>query len=261
MPTIAVAGCSFSDHTCVKKVYGEHLAELIGYNYLHLARGGGSNQRSIFISAKAIMDQKLVAGDIIILQYTDPHRKLMSSFPPEHYTDEPGNVEKWDTPYGTAWSTDYKYGSQQWQSMPENKNLHQALQDYAINNELETERMVVDHVMFEALCKQHNITLIPLHTRYISYIDTSVRPHDQNDIKGHIRQRYSSITQSRVFDETQFIKRGTAENPKPYDLGWGEYDNNGSTAYDNSHLSKKGHRYLAELLEKHLIGHKIVSNT
>lgn len=259
MRTLAVAGCSYSDHTEVDRTYGEYLAEAIDYNYLHCARGGGSNPRSLFKLSQAIISGKLKENDIIILQYTDPHRKLLPSIAPyepiiDVPPDEPGRIEEHETLYGIAHTSDYKMGSYQWQAEKENRELHLALEKYAHNAVFEMEHMVVQHRMFESLCNENRIFLVPLLNRYVTYIPLNRR--GSGDVLADIRNSFSPKAQNRTFYERDFIRIGSAENPSEFDLGWGET----SDYYDSSHLSDLGHQTIAQNLNGHLKRHKLLAD-
>ena len=85
---ICVAGCSFSDYTKVDKVYGEYLAEKLGYDYLHEGAGCGSNWRIWRQVYKNIRDHHLTSNDILIVQYTITERQeFYSRFDLEHKVD------------------------------------------------------------------------------------------------------------------------------------------------------------------------------
>lgn len=273
MPTLAVGGCSYSDYTMVDKVYGEYCAEDIGYNYLHLARGGSSNHRTFYVATKAIEEQRLVRGDVIVLQYTDPHRKIFPTFPqkklgPVTNTYGPGNPEKHKTAYGDAWSTDFKMHSHDWQYHERTKNAHLAFEEACFNNEFDTDYLLTQHIMFEALCKQKGIHLVILECRFTIYTDYKGYVRPITDIAGHLRNRYSPEVGSRVFCERDFIKSGSEENPSPYDIGWFDnvhHDADGNKTvtrlYDGSHLNDIGHKTIGLNLSKHLRAHKVVENT
>ena len=260
MPTLAVAGCSFSDYTRVKKVYGLYLSKIINYDYLHLARGGSSNDRSWFVSARAILNGQLKKDDILIVQYTDPFRKLLASQPPYapvHGCDpgDPGRIETHSTPYGDAYTTDFKMHSHQWQPEKENKALHQAIEQAQICNEFDMENFAINHRLFESFCREHQVHFVPMITRYHK------RPPPGNIVPpgeclDDISKRFSDKTRNLAFDETNFMRRGNAENPNPNDLGWNGSDE--GKLYDSSHLSNHGHAVLADCLAKHLKGHKLL---
>ena len=260
MRTLAVAGCSYSDHTEVDKTYGEYLAERIKYNYLHCARGGSSNTRSLFKLSKAILTGELRENDIIILQYTDPHRKLLPSIAPyepivDVPADEPGRIEEHETEYGIAYTSDYKIGSYQWQAEKENRELHLALENYAHNAVFEMEYMSIQHRMFEALCNENRILLVPLLNRYVTYIPLNRR--GSGDVLADITNSFGPKVRNRVFNERDFIRPGNAENPSEFDLGW----DNAHSYYDGSHLSCTGHQTIAEHLSIHLKQHKLLTDS
>ena len=271
MNNVAVCGCSFSDYTSVDKVYGEWIAEGLGLNYLHYAKGGGSNHRSVYRAARGIISGELGSGDILVFQITDPHRKILPSFEPDYLDPKekeiggPGKPEQWDTPYGIGWTTDYKAESHTWQGpyIPGsvsylNTRLHKALELAGVSNEYETDTLRVQLHMLEALCKQHNVDIIFVQSRYIAFIDFNVanfRRRNQNDIAGDASTLMSTESAQKKFVETDFIKAGTAHEPSEYDLGYG--DRNGNAEYDHSHLSERGHQYLGELLTTHINQHII----
>lgn len=79
MSKLVVAGCSFSDRTLVKKCYGDHLAKLLNLDYLHLAGGCGSNDRSIRLIVTNVLLNKINPGDHVIFQLTTSERKEVFS--------------------------------------------------------------------------------------------------------------------------------------------------------------------------------------
>lgn len=252
MAKLVVAGCSYSDRTKVALCYGEYLSKMIGYKYIHLARGCGSNDRSWFKLSTQIINGDVTSADIVILQYTDVFRKLLPSTPPyikPIVSIAPGQIENHDTPYGRMYTSDFKMHSSQWQQEEENKILHKAFEDFGICIEYDYAMFVSKHTQFEALCKVNNIKLVVLLNRY-----TDVRPGDY-DIAGEpliIPSVFSNQVRNRSFAEHTVIQQGQSDNPSPHDLGW--IDN----AYDSAHLSKAGHKALADGLHKHLIGHKLL---
>lgn len=275
MKNLAVCGCSFSDYTSVHKVYGEWIAEGLGLNYIHYAKGGGSNHRSIYASARGIISGELGPQDILVFQITDPHRKILPSFEPDfldiygkgNEVGLPGKPDRWSTPYGDAWTTDYKTSSHSWQGPYTpgsvsylNARLHKALEVGGVNNEYETDLLRVQLHMLEALCKQHGVDIIFVETRYIAFINfkdpsQNFRKQSQNDIAGDVSTLMTKESAQKKFIETDFIKVGSASEPCEYDLGFGDW--HGNTEYDHSHLSEKGHQYLGELLTTHIRRHVV----
>jgi hypothetical protein len=261
MANLAVVGCSFSDRTKVELAYGDYLSEIINYNYIHLARGAGSNIRSVYKCATSIIEGTLGPGDVLLFQFTDPHRKMISSHKPFSTTSEAGQIEEHVTPYGRAYTSDYKTHSWTWQGDTDlvhagNKKLHKLMETVAVNNEFETDYTLIQFKLLEALCIQHNVNIVPVMTRYVGY-HYYKEDHDftADDIVADITQRFHPDVKNKTFYEWDFIRVGNIEDPCVLDYGVSE----GEEDYDNSHLSKEGHIYLAQCLKKHLLGHKIIS--
>ena len=251
---IAVAGCSYSDYTGVNKVYGEYAAEKLNAEYLHLARGGSSNQRSVYISTRNIISGQLSKGDVLVFQITDPHRKLLASHTPFVLPDNlPGQPEQWSTSHGDAWTTDYKAGSYQWQGSDtvgsKNVMLHKALEEACINNAHETDVLATQITLLDALCKTKGITFIPLVTRYVTYI--GFRPLTPSDIAAPLNSILPTEITQRLINETDYIVRGTPEGPSKFDLGFDD-PNAIERTYDRSHLSEEGHSVLGITLASHI---------
>lgn len=266
MATLAVTGCSYSDYTGVDKVYGEYAAEQLGYNYLHLARGAGSNHRGLLKVTKAVVEKKLVAGDILVFQYTDPHRKILPSIEPEgEYAREqiPGKPEKWETIHGDGWSTDYKTESWTWQGEDfvgkTNGRIHKLLQYGAINTQFETEQMALHQALLESLCEVHDIRLIPLLTRYILY-EGGRDPSLPESIHGNFRQRLGAKAANRCINEKDIINIGNLDDQSEDDLGYGNKKDTPPEEgyYDSSHLSETGHKKLGLYIAKHAKSHKLL---
>jgi len=79
VPKLVVAGCSFSDRTLVKECYGDHLSKLLNIDYLHLAGGCGSNDRSMRLIVTNVLLNKINANDHVIFQLTTPERREVFS--------------------------------------------------------------------------------------------------------------------------------------------------------------------------------------
>lgn len=265
MPKLIVSGCSYSDRTGVEFAYGDYLAEQLGYDYLHIARGASSNYRSWFKLSRAIISGDITSDDIIVLQYTDIFRKHIPSIAPyvpqfdnetgkpidlssNKHPQLPGGIEYHSTPFGTAYTSDFKADSHLWQNEDENKLLHKAIQDYAINVEFDQEYFALMHRMFEALCTEYNIKLVIFINRYLRGglcgVGGGVDPITL----------FGDIVRNRVFQDIGLMGQGESFKPHPNDLGYAldpDY-------YDNSHLSSIGHKALAGHLHTHIKGHKLL---
>ncbi len=239
MTTLAVGGCSYSDRLETDKVYGDFICEQLGYNYLHLAKSSGSNYRTWYKLTRAILDKKIVEKDIIILQYTEPHRKILPSVEPLDYyrANEPGRIEIHNllSTNNKGFSTDYKINSHLWQAESQNKKLHQTMDECSNNYDFDYDMMIAYHKMFEALCESKKIYLIILITRYL---DSSrlLRHSNKNTVK-------------LSFNETMVLNRGSASDPHIHDMGW---HSNLQMEYDSTHLSLIGQEKLAWGLINHI---------
>lgn len=269
MSVLAVGGCSYSDYTQVKKVYGEHCAEILGMEYKHYARGGSSISRMFYALTRAIENNELKRGDVVVLQYTDPHRKLIPEpFPPNVAPGctqgAPGQVEVWQTPYGEAYTTDYKTHSWEWQPNNNAKAIHRELEN-AFNNEFETDYAMSLNTMFIGLAESKGIEIVPFECRFIEYVRFPEREISKNDIAGPLRNRLPHKLQTRVFRELDFVRIGNPDNPASTDIGFSniQHDSNDEPIqgeYDGSHLNAFGHATIGQELASHIIRHKVLDS-
>ena len=147
MVKLVVAGCSVSDYTQVDKVWGEYLADQLGYEYLHEAAGCGSNYRIWRVLTNYILTGKITAEDTVIVQYTTVERN-----------------EFWSPIIQDDWKRDscfdgnilrFKSGSHTWHTGAENK-LMKTYEKF-ISTEFETEKFINNHMMFQCLAKEYGI--------------------------------------------------------------------------------------------------------
>ena len=269
MPVLAVGGCSYSDYTQVDKVYGEYCAEILGLEYKHYARGGSSIPRMFYALTKAIENNEIKRGDIVVLQYTDPHRKLIPEpLPPETHdgciAGAPGQVEVWQTPYGEGYTTDYKSHSWEWQPNSRAKAIHRELEQ-AFNNEFETDYAMTLNTMFIGLAESKGIEVVPIECRFVEHIYWEGKEVSKDDVAGPIRNRLPPKLQNRMFRELDFIRVGDDKNPSPTDLGFANIQHNIRSEpiqgpYDGSHLSTLGHKTIGEELAGHIKRHKVLDS-
>jgi len=176
MPTLAVGGCSFSDYCKVLRPYGVVLAEKLGYNYLHLAQGCGSNDRVIKEVVDAITNGKLVSGDLVIIQWPEPTRQEVPTLlnDVEQRRKDHGPAVPGDLPLiresnlGDYVYYNFKIG------LPAYKNVNpndfqqvmmskyiSALESVTAENELFfLHKWQVYHTLIESICQLNNIKLL-----------------------------------------------------------------------------------------------------
>lgn len=147
MPKLIVAGCSVSDYTNVKKVWGEYLAEQLNYEYIHEAAGCGSNHRMWRVLTNQILSRSITSNDTIVVQYTTLERtEFWSSIVENNWLREPafnGDIIR------------FKTGSHSWHSGVESKLMK--IYERFINIDFETEKFINNQMMFQCLAKEYNI--------------------------------------------------------------------------------------------------------
>lgn len=244
-PKLAVIGCSFSDLCRVDRCYGDYAAELLGLEYLHLAKGASSNDRSWRVLTKHILDGTITSDDIVVLQYTDIHRREFPSYGLnyiDYYDPEKGKYNGPNEKYHSSINKDdiyfvshYKSGSSTWQSNHCDKEIHSAYEKNCSVWEFDCDHFYTRHKQFEALCEIHNIKLVVFWIRYTDKLDPG-------DVLGNYSRE--NLLHERVYWST--LDKSVTDS---FVLGY----NGGDTAvWDGSHLNDKGHRFTAERLAEHI---------
>ncbi len=156
MAQLLVAGCSFSDYTLIEKVYGEFLAEKLNVsNYIHEARGCGSNHRMWREITNHVLKKNITSDDIIIIQYTEvcrqefwtPYRRRIIPITDHHNNSDP---------YGDNGTViRFKIDSHKSQDNSKEKSLFRLLEIF-LNNDFENEKFIVNHNMFQTFMSYHN---------------------------------------------------------------------------------------------------------
>lgn len=147
MAKLIVAGCSVSDYTNVKKVWGEYLAEQLNYEYVHEAAGCGSNYRMWRVLTTHILNGNITANDTVVVQYTTLERnEFWSPIVENDWLRDPafdGNIIR------------FKSGSHTWAKGSEKKLMK--LYERFINDDFEKEKFANNHMMFQCLAKEYKI--------------------------------------------------------------------------------------------------------
>ena len=240
MAKLFVSGCSFSDYTLVEKNWGENLAALIGMEYVHMNKGGGSNDRGWREISWKIIQGEITTQDLVILQYTNIDRREFGATEIGYEDRQPKEFyhkEKFCNSLGTFYTTAYKCGSHVWQSSDWDAKLHQAYEHTgAISDRYNDCHFITQHMMFDSLCKQYGINIMYMRTRYM--YDELEFPADN------------------IFYEHHHLPVQGQDDTM---LGYAEgHPDQGR--YDTSHLSEYGHAVLAQLVRQYLIEQGMISD-
>lgn len=154
-----VAGCSFSDYTKVKKVYGDFLAEKLNCQYMHIAKGNGSNYRIWREAVNHILSGELTSQDLLIVQYSNMHRN-------EFWFNKEKSSAKEDE-YDDGVVVRFKMNSYSWQDNRVLMDFFKVYENHCINSNFEKEKFIVNHTMFQTLLCYYKIKTLFLETAYI----------------------------------------------------------------------------------------------
>ena len=125
---LTVFGCSFGDYLNggVKRVYGDILAESLGWEYQHESRGGSSCRR--LWRRYWELDRAGQLEGINIVQYTEPTRTEFWAARPPYSSwrtradqDNPPCFN--EEPHSGGTVIRYKTGSDQWQNSPQDQRF------------------------------------------------------------------------------------------------------------------------------------------
>lgn len=208
MPKLIVSGCSVSDYTEVTHVWGDYLAEHLGFKYKHLAAQCGSNNRLFRLLTNDIRNNIIEPDDIVIVQYTTLERtEFWSSIPPLN--------DALRDPYDSGSIIKYKIGS--YKTFKGTDAKFTKLYERFINQNFELEKFINNHILFQCLAKEYNI-----HNLY--FVKVGGYGWDCN------RGKMPSIP---IYKDN-FLNYGDLLE-----------DNKWRISYDNLHLNEQGHKELA----------------
>jgi len=221
-----VAGCSFSDYTKVDKVYGEFLAEKLGYDYVHEAAGCGSNWRIWRVITNHIMVGNLTSDDLLVIQYTGREREeFWSSFDQPKTAFAPHTVDHLtiiDKFKDDGHIIRFKAGAHQWQHNQEECDFFKIYERYFLNIQYEYERFKVHNYMFQRMLMANNIRTVFLRGPRLPNLKNT-------DLLPEFLECTMTLPQVEI----------PSHNLAPD---------------DTSHLSQLGHEALADLLYDHILG-------
>jgi hypothetical protein len=219
MERLLVAGCSFSDYTKVAKVYGEYVAKTLGLDYIHEARGCGSNYRIWRTVVNAVLDGKIKSDDLVIIQYTTIERQEFWSpyrRPIIPINDDENNSDPYDASDTPGTIIRFKIDSHTWQTNPREKEFFR-LHETFLCEEFEDEKFIVNHNMFQSFMKDNGFKNLYF------LLGGNYAPHNLN---------YIDYYKNNVINGDYLLRYHL---PK-----------------DKFHLSAKGHKHAANLIEDFL---------
>jgi len=214
---VVVGGCSVSDYTEVKRVYGEILAENIGADYIHHGAGCGSNYRTWRNITNLVMNNEITEDDLILVQYTEPTRQeFWSAYVNENRRDIRegrcnGDIIRW------------KFNAHTWHKTNNfEQKFFKLKEEYFTSIEFDLERFEYNHYLF------HN-TIVSKNIKIAYVVPTGY-------MKGHgwiFRDRFNKngeihITEDLTFDSLLYLLD------------------------DGCHFNQLGHKYVATTIEKFL---------
>lgn len=247
---IAVAGCSVSDYTHVKEVYGEHTVNYLNQSgvdaeYMHLAGGGGSNCRAFRLIMDAIIEGILSENDIILWQITDPAR---TELPSAEQTNKLATREitkmtvlescASDLLDRTEVVTRWKMDSHTWQDYTQDTNLHSTYQN-CVTNKIGMIRTRNYIVALRKFAKHYNINFKIVYCT----MGYPLREYWEERGQHHLVYSYEDIDLASVWTPYSDHKIWDSEQCVKYRLHPG----------DNTHFSELGHKDLGDALGIYLL--------
>jgi len=223
MTILCVAGCSFSDFTKVDNVYGQHMANKLGYEYLHEGAGCGSNYRIWRRIVGHILSGRLTREDLLVVQITDiSRREFWSDAQPPDHSNLAVNDIRVNEAYGNNNGSiiRYKLDASVWQSNDENTLFFESFQKHHLNPEYELEQFIVYHAMFQHFLIAHDIKTI------------FTKPPNTGEL--NLLPPFATL---------QFKPPNTLMDNAAYC----------NTPTDNFHMSDRGHIIFADMLYDHII--------
>ena len=224
MRKLFVAGCSFSDYTGVDRVYGEFLAEKLGYDYVHEGAGCGSNWRIWRVITNHVLSGNLTPDDLLVVQYTSRDRgEFWTSFPQPDKAFKPhtkNHLSIIDKFRDGGHVIRFKAEAKQWQQNPEECDFFRVYEKYFVSTQFEQERFRIHNFMFQHMLLSNKIRTI--------FVRSS---------------RLPKVQDKELLPE--FLAHSMT-TPMP------ESPDHNLTPSDTSHLSQFGHEVFAGWLYEHI---------
>lgn len=226
MKKLFVVGCSVSDNLHQSEVYGNLIAQKLGYEYVHMAMGVGSNYRMWRYATKAVLNKNLTSEDLLIVQYTGTERcEIWSDIErirPVEHVDQSEFYPKGGT------ILKFKWDAYLWQEDQLQKDFLKLYQERFLSPKFEDEKFMVHNYNFQCMLAYNNIRTVFFKSR-------------ANNIYNVI-DRYSPYS---YMEPSNFIK-DTQYSVDPIN--------------DKFHMNALGHSTLADMLYKHILHTKVLES-
>lgn len=223
MKKLFLVGCSVSDNLPVKQVYGNLLAKKIGYEYVHMAKGIGSNYRMWRYATKAVLEKKITSDDLLLVQYSGVER---TEFWSEIDRTKPVAHDDISEVYpkgGTILK--FKMDAHEWQDHEIEKSFFKLYQEKFLNPVFEEEKFRVHNYNFQCMLAQNNIKALFFQSRAVC----------SNIENFQVIERYAPY----FYKETHEFMTDKSIVVDP--------------VTDRFHLNPAGHEKLAGLLYSHIL--------
>jgi hypothetical protein len=214
MRKLYVAGCSFSDNLPSPRNYGSNLAKNLGFEYVHKAKGIGSNYRMWRHITNAIMNGNLTSNDLLVVQYTNPERREFWSALPRNKHEFHADVSEYYDENGTVLK--FKMDSHTWQNNEIEKDFMKMYQENFLSEKFEWEQFNYHNFMFQNMLAYRRIPTVFYYSRYLNNFN----------VIDEYKNTIFTEPQSFINDESTYMDVVT----------------------DRYHLNDKGHEMLADML-------------
>lgn len=169
MKKLFIVGCSFSDNLPKNQVYGNLLAKKLGYEYVHMAIGIGSNYRMWRYATNAIMNKELTSNDLLIVQYTGTERcefwSDIEKIKPDVHTDFSETYDKGGT------ILKFKWDAHVWQQDKSQIEFFKTYQERFLNPAFEEEKFKFNNFNFQSMLAYNKIKTVFFHNRANKFFD------------------------------------------------------------------------------------------
>lgn len=275
MKTLASFGCSYSDYCgdSIKATYGQVAAKLINYDYLHMAEGCSSKDRIYKLCVSAVLDGRLKSGDLVVVQWPDPHRMELPSAYNLYIDNIPDDVKT--TQQASLRSSPFgQYFYHNWKPrLNDYENEHHLDDSFrseltiwsdtyekliAVSNRYVLHQWQILMHLFEAFLEKHNIDYIPyLHQNTGFWLGPNA---DSDLFQEGIMTSNQKYRDNALLDDVVVQEFQSRHDMQEFWLGWDTIKGVKPIRYDDSHRSQLAHAVTGEVLAEHILAKIILKD-